>query len=115
MQEASQAKNYWENNPRVGTASQWVKNPIIAEAIYKKMSGGQTTRYWLGWLVEDFSGRKFERVLSIGCGIGNHEILMAKLGLANQIDAFDFSEASLKIARAEAESAGVRINFIKII
>jgi len=112
MQENSQAKNYWENNPRAGTASQWVKNPVIAEAIYKKMSDGQTTRHWLAWLVDDFfANRKFERMLSIGCGIGNHEILMARLGLANRIDAFDFSEASLRIAREEADIAGVKINF----
>ncbi|MCB0214474.1 MAG: methyltransferase domain-containing protein, partial [Anaerolineae bacterium] len=93
-------------------ASQWVQNPIIAETIYKRISGGQTTKYWLNWLVEDFFGNhKFESMLSIGCGIGNHEILLAKLGLANQIDAFDFSEAALKIAREEAKSAGVKINF----
>ena len=112
MQENSQAKNYWEKNPKAGTASHWVKNPIIAETIYKRISGGQTTKYWLNWLVEDFfSSRKFEKILSIGCGIGNHEILLAKLGLANQIDAFDFSETSLKIAREDAKAAGVIINF----
>lgn len=112
MQENSQAKTYWEKNPRAGIASQWVKNPIIAETVYKRMSGGQTTKYWLNWLIEDFfSNRKFENMLSIGCGIGNHEILLAKLGLANQIDAFDFSENSLKIAREGAKAAGVMINF----
>lgn len=112
MQVNSQDKNYWENNPKAGTASQWVKNPIIAETIYKRMSGGQTTKYWLNWLVEDFfSDRKFDNILSIGCGIGNHEILLAKLGLANEIDAFDFSESSLRIAREEAKVAGVKINF----
>lgn len=114
MQENSQAKNYWENNPTAAVASQFIKNPIIAETIYKRISGGQTTKYWLNWLVEDFfENRKFENLLSMGCGIGNHEILLAKLGLANQIDAFDFSEASLKIAREEAQTAGVIINFYR--
>lgn len=114
MQENSQAQNYWENNPTAAVASQFIKNPIIAETIYKRISGGQTTKYWLNWLVEDFfENCKFENLLSIGCGIGNHEILLAKLGLANQIDAFDFSEASLKIAREEAQTAGVIINFYR--
>jgi SAM-dependent methyltransferase len=36
---------------------------------------------------------------------------MAKLGFASQIDAFDFSESSLEIARKDATSAGVDINF----
>ncbi len=112
MKEKPQAKNYWETHPRAGTASQWVKNPMIAEAIYQRISGGKTTKYWLHWLAEDyFADRHFESMLSIGCGIGNHEILLAKLGLVKQIDAFDFSEVSLKIAREEAKKSGVIINF----
>lgn len=112
MQGDFQDKNYWENNPRAGIASQWVKNPVIAETVYKRMSKGKTTKYWIDWLVKDFfADRKFESLLSIGCGIGNHEILLAKLGLVNQIDAFDFSENSLMIAKEEARTAGVKINF----
>lgn len=112
MQENAQDKNYWEKNPQAGTASQWVKNPIIAEMLYKRMSSGETAKYWIYWLVEDFfANRKFENMLSIGCGIGNHEILLAKLGLTKKIDAFDFSEASLKIAKEEAKKAEVKINF----
>jgi ubiquinone/menaquinone biosynthesis C-methylase UbiE len=112
MEEKPQAKNYWETHPRAGTASQWVKNPMIAEAIYQRISGGKTTKYWLHWLADNyFADRQFESMLSIGCGIGNHEILLAKLGLVKQIDAFDFSEVSLKIAREEAKKSGVIINF----
>ena len=108
----SQARNYWETTPRAGVASQWVSNPIIEESINKRMSGGETQKYWLAWLIEDFFAcQKFERLLSIGCGIGNHEVIIAKLGLAKHIDAFDFSDASLEIARKNADLAGVNINF----
>ncbi|HLO52476.1 MAG TPA: class I SAM-dependent methyltransferase [Kamptonema sp.] len=108
----SQARNYWETTPSAGVASQWVSNPIIEEAINKRMSGGDTQKYWLAWLIEDFfCCQKFERLLSIGCGIGNHEVIIAKLGLAKHIDAFDFSDASLEIARKNADLAGVNINF----
>lgn len=106
-----QAKNYWETNP-TAAASQWVSNPIIAEKIHQRMSGGQTKKYWLRWLIEDyFVGQKFNNLISLGCGIGNHEILMAELGFAQTIDAFDFSAASLEIARRDAENAGVSVNF----
>lgn len=108
------AKNYWETNPRaaIGKQGYWLSNPIIEKTINHRLSGGNTQGYWLTWLVNKyFKKRRFDRLLSIGCGIGNHEILMAKLGLATQIDAFDFSESSLEIARKDATAAGVDINF----
>ncbi len=108
------AKNYWETNPTaaIGKQGYWLSNPIIEKAINHRLSGGNTQGYWLTWLVKKyFKNRRFDRLLSIGCGVGNHEILMAKLGLATQIDAFDFSESSLEIAREDAAAAGVEINF----
>ncbi|MGL5135840.1 MAG: class I SAM-dependent methyltransferase, partial [Planktothrix sp.] len=106
-----QAKNYWETNPNAA-ASQWVSNPIIGDTIHQRMSGGQTQKYWLRWLIQDyFAGQNFNHLISLGCGIGNHEILMAELGFAQHIDAFDFSESSLEIARKDAEKAGVKVNF----
>lgn len=108
------AKNYWETNPTaaIGKQGYWLSNPIIEKTINHRLSGGNTQGYWLTWLVNKyFKKRRFERLLSIGCGVGNHEILMAKLGFASQIDAFDFSESSLEIARKDATAAGVDINF----
>lgn len=108
------ARNYWETNPTAGFTKQgyWLSNPIIEKAINHRLSGGNTQGYWLTWLVKKyFKNRRFDRLLSIGCGVGNHEILMAKLGLVTQIDAFDFSESSLEIARKDAAAAGVEINF----
>ncbi len=105
-------KSYWETNPTAATASQWVSNPIVEEVLHQRMSGGQSKKYWLRWLIEDyFANRKFDNILSLGCGIGNHEILMAELQFAKEIDAFDFSEASLNIAREAAKTANVNINF----
>ena len=108
------AKKYWESSPTGGFTKEgyWLSNPIIAKAINYRLSGGQTEGYWLTWLVNSFfNNQRFDNLLSVGCGVGNHEILMAKLGLARHIDAFDFSETSLEIARKDAAAAGVEINF----
>lgn len=108
-----QAKNYWENNPNAAySSSQWTSNPIIAENVYLRMSGGQSKKHWLSWVLEDyFAGMKFENILSPGCGVGHHEIIIAKSGIAKSIDAFDFSQASIEIAKKNALNAGVNINF----
>ncbi|MGD1699648.1 sulfotransferase domain-containing protein [Dapis sp. BLCC M229] len=110
----SQAQKYWKDNPKAALVSsnRWISNLVIEKAINKRISGGKTEKYWLAWLIEDFfAGRKFDSLLSIGCGVGNHEILMAQLDFAKNIDAFDFSESALEIARRDAEKAGVKINF----
>jgi len=107
-------KNYWEASPTAAIAKQgyWLSNPIIEKSINHRLSGGNTNGYWLKWLVKNyFKNKRFDRLLSIGCAVGNHEILMAKLGLVTQIDAFDFYETSLEIARKDAATAGVEINF----
>ncbi len=112
--EKSTAQNYWESNPTAGLTKQgyWLSNPIIQKAVNQRLSGGNTEGYWLTWLANNFfKKRRFDNLLSIGCGVGNHEILMAELGLASQIDAFDFSETSLEIARKDATAAGLDINF----
>ena len=107
------ARSYWDSNPAsASVATMWTANPVIGEAIYRRMSGGQSSSHWLHWLIEDyFRGKKFNRQLSPGCGTGTHEIIVARSGIVENIDAFDFSEASLEIARAEAKKANVQINF----
>ena len=74
MNEREQARNYWDSNPPYGAGSaMWTGNPIIGEAVYKRMSGGQSARHWLSWLIEDyFQGKKFKNQLSPGCGTGAH-------------------------------------------
>ena len=107
------ARSYWDRNPASASVStMWTNNAVIGEAIYRRMSGGQSAKHWLSWLLEDyFRGKKFKNLLSPGCGTGAHEIIVARSGMVESIDAFDFSEASLEIAREDAKNAGVHVNF----
>ncbi|NJO44190.1 MAG: methyltransferase domain-containing protein [Oscillatoriales cyanobacterium RM2_1_1] len=110
--EKLQEQVYWEENPLAATASQWVSHPIVEQKIHQRISAGETDKYWLNWLVEDyFSGKTFDQLISLGCGIGNHEIALASLNFARQIDAFDFSKSSLEIAQKNATDLGLKINF----
>ena len=113
IKEQEQAKSYWDINPAsTSISTMWTANPVIGEAVYRRMSGGESPRHWLNWLMDEyFRGKKFRHQLSPGCGTGTHEIIVARLGMVENIDAFDFSEASLEIARADAIKAGVQVNF----
>jgi O-antigen biosynthesis protein len=108
----STAKSYWERNPEIASQDQWTGNPLIGEAVYGRISAGESEDHWLTWLLCDyFKQRRFARVLSPGCGVGDHEVAMMSLGSIAQLDAFDFSAASLEIAREKAVAKNLKINF----
>jgi SAM-dependent methyltransferase len=76
------------------------------------MSGGESPDHWLNWLLRDyFKNKRFSRVLSPGCGVGDHEVAMMSFGTIDHLDAFDFSEASLRIAREKASAKNLNIDF----
>ena len=109
--DVEKARIHWDAQAQAGTFSEWTKNEIVAETIYKRITGG-ANKFWLNWLFEDFLRRKFTRALSIGCGTGEHELLLAQTGLVGEIDAFDISKASIEIAKRSAKGKGIRnINF----
>lgn len=100
--------NFWEDNPNAAQESQWTSDPFIASTIYRRISNDESDGHWIGWLFDQhFAGRTFERILSIGCGVGDHEIAMARLRPDAQVEAFDFSSASIEIATDKARDAGL--------
>jgi O-antigen biosynthesis protein len=108
----STARKHWERNPEIASRDQWTSNPVIGEIVYSRMSGGETSAHWLGWLIQSyFRDRRFSRVLSPGCGTGGHEVSMMAHRTIDRLDAFDFSESSLELARRKAVDNKLKINF----
>jgi len=106
------ANSYWEKNPYAASQHQWTSNPTVADRVYRRMSAGASGAHWLTWLFKDyFGGRRFESLLSPGCGVGDHELAVARMGQVARVDAFDFSRASIDIARQKARAEGFTIGF----
>ena len=99
-------------NPEAASQNQWTANPLISELVHRRMSGGESSGYWLAWLMADyFKGRRFARVLSPGCGVGDCEIALMSSGKIDRLDAFDLSEASIRIAGEKAAAWKFNIHF----
>ena len=80
-------------------------DPICRRAINRRVSGDP----WL-WPLEAFqryARRRFRRALSLGCGLGTFERAARRIGLADEIEGVDASEASLEIARTAATEEGL--------
>lgn len=107
----STAQEYWNKTPGAALSNPWFSNKQITSELYRRITGGRPT-HWLPWLMnEHFGTRRFQRMLSPGCGTGEHEIFAARTKKVAQIDAFDFSESSLQQARKNAGDKGVTVNF----
>jgi SAM-dependent methyltransferase len=104
---------HWDAYAAAGENPQWTQHPLIEAAVYRRITGG-ADKYWLNWLLEDGLEGPFERALSLACGTGGHELVMARTGKVARIDAFDLSPKSISMARESARSAGIdNINFFE--
>jgi 2-polyprenyl-3-methyl-5-hydroxy-6-metoxy-1,4-benzoquinol methylase len=99
----------WEQNYAQGILSAWTQNPLVERYVNDTICG-EKGQFWLNWVFERLLNKKpVKRLLSIGCGNGGHEILMAKAGYAERIDAFDASDVG--IAKATKEARGLNCHF----
>jgi ubiquinone/menaquinone biosynthesis C-methylase UbiE len=104
---------HWDAYATAGESPQWTQHPLIEMAVYRRITGG-TNKYWLNWILEDKLEGRFERALSLACGTGGHELIMAHSGRVARIDAFDLSPKSVAIARENARNAGIDcVNFFE--
>ena len=100
-----QASRYWDREVVAQEYQSWMTHPRVRWAINSDVSG--TPHDWpLDWFAAWLQGRTFRRGLSIGCGSGGLERDLLTRGLCEEMDAFDGSPESLRIAREEAEKAG---------
>jgi ubiquinone/menaquinone biosynthesis C-methylase UbiE len=101
--------SFWEANPHAAQESQWTSDPFISAEIYRRISNGESENHWIGWLFQEhLSNRPLDRILSIGCGVGDHEVGLAGILPTSRVEAFDFSSASVEIARQKAQAAGLQ-------
>lgn len=102
------ATSHWDGMYANVTRSAWTQNLQVANAIHERMT--DQPNFWLAWLFHE-ALPPVGRMLSIGCGDGVHENIVARYGLAQSIVAFDASPVAIERARAEAEAGGWHVDF----
>jgi 2-polyprenyl-3-methyl-5-hydroxy-6-metoxy-1,4-benzoquinol methylase len=105
----SAARAHWDRMYSKGQVGHWIQNKLVEFEIYRRMTG--VTKFWLNWAFEDFLKIRPARMLSIGCGDGSHELIIARNRYVSHIDAFDASATGIEIARKKASSEAIPINF----
>ncbi|HET7705943.1 MAG TPA: class I SAM-dependent methyltransferase [Thermoanaerobaculia bacterium] len=96
------ARQFWDREILEQSHVSWLEHPLI-RAYVNEQIGGWPFDWFERWL----GGRRFERALSIGCGAGALERDLVRRGICANIDAFDGSVGSLRLARQEAVASGM--------
>ena len=105
---ANPVASFWDENRYKVTRNPafWMANPLCRQAINRRI-GGNPYEWTLDWFKRVHGARPFERGISWGCGLGDFERAVVRLGIAKEVDAFDLSPKSVADARAQAEKDGI--------
>ena len=103
--DVAKAGEFWDREIVEPTHVSWMNDPLILRSIHE-MIGGAAPASAGDWFVARLNGHRFERGLSIGCGVGNLEREAIRRNVCERIDAFDGSLHSLRVARRDAVREG---------
>lgn len=84
----------------------WLDSPLV-ERLYVGPLTGAEGRHRVCALAESTGVPRGGRWLSLGCGGGALEIMLAEQGYAAQLDAADIAPGAIEVARANAANRGV--------
>lgn len=105
---AIEASRHWDHMYENAVRSAWTQNPLVATELYRRMTG--EPGFWMEWTFTK-GLPPIQRMLSIGCGDGGHELAAARRGFAQDIVAFDASPIAIESASHIARSEGLPVQF----
>ncbi|HYI09686.1 MAG TPA: class I SAM-dependent methyltransferase [Thermoanaerobaculia bacterium] len=99
------AREFWNREVHTPTHSNWMAHPLVRAYINRSIAG-DSGQWPMDWLETWLAGRRFKRGLSVGCGAGSLERDLIRRNLCEQMDAFDGSPESIRVAIDEAAKLG---------
>ena len=98
---------FWDSHHHISEdPGFWMADALCRRAINMRVSGDEAV--WpLDFLHASSGGRRFDRLLSLGCGTGRVERAVRRLDIARMVDAVDGSTVSIELAREKAREEGI--------
>ncbi|HYC77347.1 MAG TPA: class I SAM-dependent methyltransferase, partial [Planctomycetota bacterium] len=97
------AAAHWSRMALAGAAGgapvvNWLESPLVQRRYVHPAVAGVPDLNWFAWVMTRHVPRDVARACTLGCGSGGLERHARQLGCFAPFDAFDVSEASLRIA-----------------
>ncbi|MUZ73328.1 methyltransferase domain-containing protein [Agrobacterium vitis] len=110
MNQTTTAAAHWDQRYEQNQRSAWFANPLVLSELNRRITGSDT--FWLTWLFETYLKKKPRHLLSIGCGDGSHENLIARQQWAKRVTGFDISAQGIAAADTVSRSENLNAHFI---
>ncbi len=97
---ASRIAEHWDDRTQSSKPGRinWWQSPVILKHINKLVSGKPYARISQGLLNvvrQRVGSRVFEKGVSVGCGVGNKEMMLLKDGLVRSFELYELSGARI--------------------
>ena len=102
---AERVARYWADNRRGSRPLSWLEHPTIVAYVNRRVSGDPKVGTYQ-WFKDRYIPRPLDRCLMIGCGHGELDRDLIRIGAARAFDAFDISPGAIEHARAAARAEG---------
>lgn len=107
MNDTDRAADFWSKARQLGESRfHWITHPVTRAHINHRVSGDHSVDVIAYWQ-EHFMPAVFESVLSLGCGFGEFERMLATRGIAQHIVGLDVSPGAIEGAKEAATEAGL--------
>ncbi len=97
--------------PRAAAPQPYGRFARYYDFIYDRLVNYRGDVAFLGAIFRKFSKERPRDLLDLGCGTGNHAVLLARRGY--QVTGLDVSPAQLGIARRKARAMGLPVRFVR--
>jgi SAM-dependent methyltransferase len=99
--------NYWDSLDKHSLIDEiWMSHRLVRERINRRVSGDPGV-WSTTWLRDRIAGRlPLARTMSIGCGTGNFERDIVRLGIVARVTGIELSPICVEVATREAAAAG---------
>ena len=104
--------SHWDAIYEQQTKSSWFANEDVVAELNVRITGQNT--FWLTWLFTVYLnslGFQPKHALSIGCGDGEHELVIGRNSWVESLDAFDASPVGVQIANTKSVQENLNVNF----
>ncbi|KAA3521831.1 methyltransferase domain-containing protein [Agrobacterium vitis] len=101
--------SHWDDRYETGVRSSWFSSKAVGSELNRRITGSD--KFWLWWVFNEYLQEKPKRIISIGCGDGAHELIIARNHWAESVDAFDLSPIGIRQAAETAKEEGINANF----
>lgn len=106
IMDGGKVSDFWATDRKGARYISWLEHPVLIANVHRRVTGDPDLSTY-AWFLQKFIPQKVERVLMLGCGLGDLDRDLYRMGIAERYDACDISAGAIEEASKRAREAGL--------